>query len=72
MAEITLFQCGPSSPTCHCECDKWEEGKPKPRCDHVWDGKVEEGPLYAGRGWYSTTTCSRCGMTSMAHDEWLF
>lgn len=41
---------------CYCAC---ASGGP---CEHKWDGKV----LEFESGW--TTTCSRCGATSMSHD----
>lgn len=60
-----IFQCGPSTLACKCACA--DHGP----CQHTWDGPIEEG-LMDGGGHYSTTTCSRCGMTSMDHDMWLF
>jgi hypothetical protein len=48
---------GPSSRVCRCNCPNC--------CEHKWDGpeeKMDNG---------STSTCSRCGMTAMAHDTWV-
>lgn len=41
--------------SCYCAC-------PTGPCEHKWDGPIEQGDLYM------TSTCSRCGMSSMSHD----
>lgn len=56
-----VFTCGPSSGECRCDC-----GKEGGTCEHIWDGPMIEFP---GGG---SVTCKRCGMTAMAHDEWLW
>lgn len=43
---------------CYCACTS---GGP---CEHKWDGEPWESA--DGLGW--STTCSRCGCTSMGHD----
>lgn len=39
---------------CYCAC-------PEGPCQHIWDGPIEEGCNYA------SSTCSRCGTSSMSH-----
>ena len=59
---ITVFHCGPQSDKCKCDCAK----NPPGICDHRFDGpsvKLENG---------GSVTCSKCGMTAMNHDMWLF
>ncbi len=51
--------CGPSTKKCECRC---AEGG---ACEHKWDGEVVEDELS------SSTTCSRCGMTSISHSLWV-
>ena len=42
--------------SCYCAC-------PDGPCEHSWDG-----PMYESEdGCLSSTTCSRCGMTSFSH-----
>ena len=41
---------------CYCSCPSV--------CEHTWDGEPWESE--DGCGW--STTCSRCGCTSMSHD----
>lgn len=63
---ITLIHgCGPSTGRCKCECSP-EGGS----CEHEWDGPTyrEEFP---GGGGQESATCSRCGMTAIAHDMWV-
>lgn len=60
---LQVLLCGPSTAACQCAC-------PDGPCEHVWDGEEEEGEETGGV-YYSTTTCSRCGMTSMAHSMWV-
>lgn len=43
---------------CYCACGT---GGP---CEHKWDG----GPYESEDGRIWSTTCSRCGMTSVSHD----
>jgi hypothetical protein len=44
--------------SCYCACATHGP------CEHAWDGKPWESE--DGCGW--STTCSRCGVTSMSHD----
>lgn len=39
----------------------------KKDCDHIWDGPWEEGEM-GEDGYWSSTTCSKCGMVQMHHD----
>ena len=55
-----LFQCGPSSTRCKCECGN----EPRGTCEHKWDGPWIE----LGDG--GMASCSRCGMTADSHDMW--
>jgi hypothetical protein len=59
----SLFLCGPSTAKCVCKC-------PDGPCDHVWDGEGVEGEEPGG-GYFSSVTCSRCGITSMSHSQWV-
>ena len=58
---VSVFMCGPSSGPCKCACATGGT------CEHVWDGEEQEGEC-SGGGFFSTTTCSRCGMTAISHD----
>lgn len=58
-----VFGCGPSTAKCVCKC-------PDGPCEHKWDGEGVEGPT-SGGGYFSATTCSRCGMDSMTHSMWV-
>jgi len=53
-----VFNCGPSSEKCKCEC-------PDGLCEHQWDGP----PHYEKN--MGTATCSRCGMWAINHDIWV-
>jgi len=55
---ITTFTCGPSTPTCKCQC-------PKGPCEHVWDGPWVEFDNTV------TVTCSRCRLSSFTHSMWV-
>lgn len=55
----TVHMCGPSNSKCKCQC-------PDGPCEHKWDGPWEE--FDGGRG--GTSTCSRCGTTSLSHALW--
>lgn len=61
---IIVHSCGPSRPGCECRCTA-----EKRDCGHVWNGEAEEGET-AGGGFYSSATCSKCGMSAIAHDLW--
>jgi hypothetical protein len=53
---------GSSSETCRCRCGE----EPRGPCEHKWDGPDVD----MDGGW--SRSCSRCGMTAMSHDMWLF
>lgn len=36
-------------------------------CGHSWNGEGIEGETPGG-GWYSSQTCSKCGVSSIRHD----
>ena len=60
--DLIVFTCGPSSPTCQCECRR----EPRGPCGHVWDG-----PDYLSEDkCLVSATCSRCGMTAFDHSMW--
>jgi hypothetical protein len=44
--------------SCYCACATHGP------CEHTWDGE----PYESEDGLEFSTTCSRCGMTSMSHD----
>ncbi len=48
-------QCNYNFDACYCAC-------PEGPCEHKWDGV----PYESDNCW--STTCSRCGCTSMSHD----
>lgn len=60
--ELTVHVCGPSRPTCKCNCPE--------SCEHVRDGPWQELDFDGGGGG-GTVTCSRCGMTAMSHSLWV-
>ena len=55
---LTVRVCGPSAAKCKCNCPE--------SCEHQWDGPWVE----IGEGGHSVT-CSRCGMSAMAHGMWV-
>lgn len=52
----------PSTQTCQCNC-------PDGDCQHKWDGKKTAWDELGSH--CESATCSRCGMTAMAHDIWV-
>ena len=49
------------------ECLRRDDGEHYVRdCDHRWDGETHEGSSPSG-GYFTSPTCSRCGMTELAH-----
>lgn len=58
--QVTLIMCGPSSPTCRCNCPD--------SCGHKFDKWVQvetPGEQYIGM------VCSVCGKRAMDHDIWV-
>jgi hypothetical protein len=65
-ADSLVFQCGPSTATCKCTCGI--EDVPHV-CEHTWDGP-EEHIEYESGALSVSATCSRCGLTALAHSLW--
>ena len=60
-SSIGVFICGPSTKTCKCNCPE--------SCEHDFTGEWVTGK--EGNCEWGSATCSKCGMTSMAHDMWV-
>lgn len=73
MIDLTIFPNNVihKSSLCVCLCHEWQDGAPKSRCDHKWDGPIVTGECDSGSYWESAS-CSICGLTAMGHDMWLF
>lgn len=77
---VTVFQCGPSSPTCRCNCG-YTCGGPG-RCKlgiqecldaghFVKDcGHDFSGPLKDIGNRCMSVVCQKCGLSALGHDEW--
>jgi len=64
--DMQVFEYGPPTGTCKCDCST---GGP---CEHVWDGPSEDIYLhYEEGGLSSSSTCSKCGVLTIAHDLWV-
>ena len=59
-----ISHCHHDDNACYCNCG-YTKGldDPEHACEHVFDGEPYESP--DGLMW--STTCSRCGITSMSH-----
>jgi hypothetical protein len=57
--KLTISSCGPSRDRCLCECSSGGQ------CDHDWGGPEERTETS------SSATCSKCGISAMAHSMWV-
>jgi hypothetical protein len=64
MTGITIFECGPQTKQCRCDC-----GGGHTICEHVFEG---EAPITDGEGRVcgATTVCNRCGLSAYSHSIW--
>jgi hypothetical protein len=64
--KLKVFICGPSSDKCKCTCSQDDNSN---NCEHKWDGPWTPEPDDNGT---RSVTCSRCGMSAINHDIWLW
>lgn len=62
--QLEVRMCGPSTQKCVCKC-------PNGPCEHQWDGEPVREYHDNSNLASESSTCSRCGMDSMAHDMWV-